>query len=194
MKIHRVVVGSLATNCYIVVSDQKNAFVIDPGDEPVRIEAEIKKRGLSPRFVVNTHGHFDHIRANAAMRLPVYAHQIDADIISDPQENFLSVSFGSFEAVAVARRLKEGDEVTLDELSFRVIHTPGHTPGGLCLYGHGVLFSGDTLFRDGIGRTDFPGASPRAMEDSLKKLGRLDPQTVVYPGHGPQTTIGSEFS
>lgn len=184
----------MSTNCYIVVSDQKNAFVIDPGDDADRIRSLIKKQALSPRFIVNTHSHYDHIRANAALKLPVYIFETEAEMVSDPQKNPSAVLFGSFEPVVVDRRLKDNDWVVLDELVFRVIHTPGHTMGSLCLLGHGVLFSGDTLFKNGIGRTDFPGASPEAMERSLKALALLDPATVVYPGHGPQTTIGRELS
>jgi hydroxyacylglutathione hydrolase len=194
MKIYPVVVGSLSTNCYIVATDQKNAFVIDPGDDADRILAVIKKHGLSARFIVDTHGHYDHIRANAALRLPVYAYETEAEMISDPKKNLSASIFGSFEPVSVERRLKSGDSVALDELTFRVIHTPGHTMGSLCLFGHGVLFSGDTLFKNGIGRTDFPGASADAMERSLKELARLEPETIVYPGHGPRTTIKDECS
>jgi glyoxylase-like metal-dependent hydrolase (beta-lactamase superfamily II) len=194
MKIYPVVVGSLSTNCYIVASDQKNAFVIDPGDDAPRILAVINKNGLSARFIVDTHGHYDHIRANAALRMPVHAYESEAEMIGDPKKNLSASIFGSFEPVSVERRLKNGDEVRLDELTFRVIHTPGHTMGSLCLLGHGVLFSGDTLFKNGIGRTDFPGASPEAMDRSLGVLARLDPATIVYPGHGPETTIGRELS
>jgi len=92
------------------------------------------------------------------------------------------------------RLLKDADSVTLDELSFKVIHTPGHTAGCICLSGAGILFSGDTLFKNGIGRTDFPGASATDMKSSLERLSHLDKATIVYPGHGPETTIGREFS
>jgi hydroxyacylglutathione hydrolase len=159
MKIQRVIVGSLQTNCYIVVSEKNNAFIIDPGDDAPKISSVIKKNGWKPAFIVNTHGHIDHIKADAALRLPVYAHADDKDMVSDPGKNNMSFFFGSFDPVVPSRLLQEGDEILLDELSFRVIHTPGHTAGGICLLGHGVMFSGDTLFRDGIGRTDFPGAS-----------------------------------
>jgi glyoxylase-like metal-dependent hydrolase (beta-lactamase superfamily II) len=114
-------------------------------------------------------------------------------MISDPKKNLMTAFYGTFQPVIPARLLDDGDEVVCDELSFKVIHTPGHTPGGICLFGHGVLFSGDTLFRDGIGRTDFPGASALQMETSLKELSKLPVDTVVYPGHGPTTTIGREF-
>ena len=193
MKIHRVIVGSLQTNCYIVASEKKRAFVIDPGDDAAKITQCLKKNGLTPVFIVNTHGHIDHIKANASLKLPVFAHAADAEMISNPNKNNMTFFFGGFDPVMPERLLKEGDAVELDELSFRVIHTPGHTRGGMCLLGQGVLFSGDTLFRDGIGRTDFPGASEAAMQDSLKILSKLDGATVVYPGHGPDTTIAREL-
>ena len=105
----------------------------------------------------------------------------------------MTVFFGTFEPVVPERLLRDGDDVTLDELTFSVIHTPGHTRGSVCLLGHGVLFSGDTLFRNGVGRTDYPGASARKIEESLERLAGLAAETIVYPGHGPQTTIGREL-
>ena len=192
MKIHRVAVGSLQTNCYIVASAENNALIVDPGDDAAKITQCLKKYSLTPKCIVNTHGHIDHIRANASLKLPVFAHEADREMISDPKKNNMSFFFGSFDPVEPSRLLKDGEVLELDELRFRVIHTPGHTAGGICLLGHGVLFSGDTLFKDGIGRTDFPGASGAAMQVSLKKLFKLDGATAVYPGHGPQTTIEEE--
>jgi glyoxylase-like metal-dependent hydrolase (beta-lactamase superfamily II) len=193
MKIHCLVVGEMDTNCYVVESQKGQAFVIDPGDDAPVIRRFLSAHKIGIRFVVNTHGHIDHIKANAGLQVPVYLHEKEAGMVSDVKKNPMSVFFGAFAPVEPGRRLREGDIVSLDELAFEVIHAPGHTPGGLCLYGHGVLFSGDTLFRDGIGRTDFPGADPDLMEDSLRKLSKLDEKTVVYPGHGPGTTIGREF-
>lgn len=193
MRVFPVVVGELGTNCYIVSSIQRRAFIIDPGDDAAMVKRCVEDNGLDIRFIVNTHGHIDHIKADAALGLPVYVHERDRDMVSDPRKNMMATFFGTFEPVTPARLLREGDDVILDELTFKVMHTPGHTPGCLCLFGHGVLFSGDTLFRDGIGRTDFPGASARRMEESLKRLAQLPGDTVVYPGHGPQTTIGREL-
>ncbi len=193
MKIHKIVVGGLGTNCYIVVSGQNRAFIIDPGDETEKIKGFLSAHKITAQFIVNTHGHIDHIRANADLGLPVYCHEKDRDMISDPNKNLMVTFFGTFKPVSPQRLLKDGDTVTLDEMEFKVIHTPGHTGGCLCLLSDGVLFSGDTLFKNGIGRTDFPGASERAMQESLRKLALLDAGVVVYPGHGEQTTIGREL-
>lgn len=193
MKIHKLVVGELSTNCYVVVSEKGHAFIIDPGDDADRIHDFLSQNNIKAKFIVHTHGHFDHIRADAALGLPVYIHEKDASLIQSPQKSPMSEFFGPVEAVIPERLLKDADEIILDELVFKVIDTPGHTPGGICLLGDGILFSGDTLFRDGVGRTDFPGASSRQLQDSLKKLSLLRAETVVYPGHGPETTIQKEL-
>ena len=193
MEILRFVVGQLATNCYIVVSKKKNAFIIDPGDDAAVIRKACATRRIRPRFIVNTHGHIDHIKANSALKLPVGVHAADSGMVSDPGQNLMTSFFGTFEGVKPDMDLKEGDRLKLDGLTFEIWHTPGHSPGGICLVGHGVVFSGDTLFCDGVGRTDFPGASPAKLQESLRRLSGLDDATVVYPGHGPQTTIAREF-
>lgn len=193
MKIHTLVVGELGTNCYIVVSDEGNGFIIDPGDEAQRIRDFLSKHNIRAKFIVNTHGHIDHFKADADLNLPVYIHVKDAPYIRDPEQNEMTSFFGTFKPVVPQRILKEGDMIELDELRFRVLSTPGHTPGGICLWADGILFSGDTLFKDGMGRTDLPHGSYVLMVASLKKLSSLDKATVVYPGHGPQTTVGDEF-
>ncbi len=194
MKIDRLVVGELDTNCYVVSSQQDNAFIIDPGDEPQKIKEFLSEHKLKALFIVNTHGHFDHVGAAADLGLPVYIHEKDRVMISEPAKNVMSMFFKSFKPIEPDRLLRDGDTITLDELKFKVIHTPGHSPGSLCLYSDGVLFSGDTLFKFGVGRTDFPGANPKLMDESLKKLSRLESDIIVYPGHGPDTTIGREFN
>lgn len=194
MKIHKLVVGELRTNCYIVVSKDNNAFIIDPGDDVAQIQAFCRQKGIALQFIVNTHGHIDHMKANHALKLPVYVHEEDAEMIRFPEKNMMVSFFGTFAPVEPARLLKDGDSIELDEIVFHVIHTPGHTRGGICLLADKILFSGDTLFRDGIGRTDFPGASSRDISVSLEKLSLLAKDTVVYPGHGGQTTIGRELT
>ena len=192
MKIYKVIVGELQTNCYIVASDKGDAFIIDPGDDAQNIKGVLAQHNLKASFLVNTHGHIDHIKANADLKLPLYIHEKEKDMGADPRKNTMAVFFGHFTAVKPERLLKDGDRVVLDELSFEVIHTPGHTNGGICLLGEGVLFSGDTLFYNGVGRTDFPGASHAELLKSLKKLSQLKEDIRVYPGHGPDTTIGRE--
>ncbi|MFH1692639.1 MAG: MBL fold metallo-hydrolase [Candidatus Omnitrophota bacterium] len=193
MIIHKLVVGELRTNCYIVVSENNNAFIIDPGDNAAGIQAFCQQKGVVPQFIVNTHGHIDHIKANDALKLPVYVHEDDVEMVSSPVKNMMTSFFGTFTPVVPERRLKDGDSIELDGMIFHVIHTPGHTRGCICLSADKILFSGDTLFRDGVGRTDFPGASSEDLDVSLKKLSLLDKDTVVYPGHGGQTTIGCEL-
>lgn len=193
MRVTRLCVGVLDTNCYIVSSSKNNAFIIDPGDNAPDIKDTLSRENLKAKFIINTHGHVDHIKANLYFNLAVYAHKLDAQMISNPEKNDMVSFFGTFEPVSPARLLEEGDSVALDELVFKVIHTPGHTPGGICLFGEGVLFSGDTLFKNGVGRTDIPGSSYNDLKTSLKKLSLLDGSTVVYPGHGPKTTIKDEF-
>ncbi len=193
MKIYRTVVGSLDTNCYIVASKENGAIIIDPGDEPEVISEVLSSHNLSPKIIIDTHGHIDHIKADAALKLPVYVHEQDWQMVSDPDRNLMTTFFGSFEPVQPARLLKDADIIELDELKIRVIHTPGHTMGCICLSVENVLFSGDTLFRDGVGRTDFPGSSHALLLESLKKISLLSSDTVVYPGHGPDTTVGREL-
>jgi len=192
MRIYKVVVGELQTNCYIVASSKDNAFIIDPGDDAEEIRDVLKEHKLKATFIVNTHGHIDHVKANADLKLPLYIHEKEKDMVADPKKNPMAFFFGTFTAVKPERLLKDGDRVALDELSFEVIYTPGHTNGGICLLGEGVLFSGDTLFYGGVGRTDFPGASHAELLKSLKKLSQLKENIRVYPGHGPDTTIGRE--
>lgn len=193
MNISRIIVGELSTNCYLVASRKGEAFVIDPGDDAAEIKAALEENGLKARFIVLTHGHIDHVKAAKELCLPVFIHKADAEIVLKPEKNPMSIFFGTFEPVLPQKELSDGDHIELEELDFEVFHTPGHTQGCVCLYGHGCLFSGDTLFRHGVGRTDFPGASEIDMESSLKRLSTLPGQTKVYPGHGPDTTIGREF-
>lgn len=187
-------VGALATNCYIVVSQKGNGFIIDPGDDAKEIKAFLSKQHIAAKFIVNTHGHIDHIKADADLGLPVYAHEAEREMISEPEKNVMTSFFGSFKPVIPMRLLKDGDTIELDEMVFKVIHTPGHTMGSICLFGDRVLFSGDTLFKDGVGRTDIPGSSYESLQGSLKKLALLPEVVKVYPGHGAQTTVGRELN
>lgn len=193
MKIYKLVLGMLETNCYIIASGKGRALVIDPGDDAERINDFLAVHKLKPEATVNTHGHFDHVKADADLGLPVYIHEDDAAMVRDPADNIAAAMFGTFKPVEPARLLRDGDKITLDDLDMDVMHTPGHTPGGICLIASNVLFTGDTLFRDGIGRTDFPGASPELMERSLRRLAGLKSGLLVYPGHGPETTLGREL-
>ncbi|RDV82316.1 MBL fold metallo-hydrolase [Ammonifex thiophilus] len=198
MRIIVLVVGELQTNTYLVgCPSTGEALIIDPGAEGGRILAAASRAGLRPTLICLTHGHADHIGAVAeirrALNLPVLIHAEDAHMLTDPQAN-LSVWLGRGFAVGEPDRcLHDGEEITCGKLQFQVLHTPGHTPGSICLYAPGVLFSGDTLFAGSVGRTDFPGGDWKKLLHSVRtKLLVLPDETVVYPGHGASTTIGEE--
>ncbi len=190
--------GLFQTNCYLVgCPETMQALVIDPGGEIAPILDRAKQLGLSVALIVNTHGHFDHIVGNAALvratGAPLAVHELDAPLLYAPQFD-LSILLGlRREPCRPTRLLRDGDAIDVGTLSFRVLHTPGHTPGGICLLGHGLLFSGDTLFSMGVGRTDLPGGDMETLIRSLEQVVMpLDEGLVVYPGHGPRTTIGHE--
>ena len=171
MKIKRVIVGGLETNCYLAESTDE-LIIVDPGNEAEKITAEIIQSGTTPRSIILTHSHYDHIGAvqdiSRRFKIPIFIHEKEKDYIG-----FSEVSY-----------LKEGDEIKFGDKTLRVINTPGHTPGGICLVGEKVIFTGDTLFKEGYGRTDFPEGSPSDMEKSLKRLKSIiKPGTTVYPGH-----------
>jgi hydroxyacylglutathione hydrolase len=189
-------VGSFEANCYIVGAEKTGeGLLIDPGDAAAEILLNIARQNLKIGLIVLTHGHFDHIGAvkeiKDATRAPIAIHAEDAGSLL---KNTAGAMFGLTYTPPPApeRLLKNGDVVKVGDLNFTVMHTPGHSPGSMCLYGENVLFSGDTLFKEGIGRSDFPGGNYRMLMDSLHNLMALPENTVVYPGHGPQTTIGYE--
>lgn len=194
MVIEKIVVGEFQTNCYVVGCEKtKQGFIIDPGADYRRIMEIIKTAGIEVLFIVNTHGHMDHIKEDGRFGLPVYIHSEDAGCLKDPVRN-LSQLFGFSLTVEVESfTLKEGDIIRAGEISFQVIHTPGHTPGSICLKCGNILFTGDTLFFGGYGRTDLPGGSEDTLFKSIRtKLLVLPDDTVIYPGHGPSSTIGQE--
>lgn len=198
MTLRTFCLGELDTNCYIVWDENRVALVIDPADEADAILSVVESEQLSVVAVVLTHVHFDHLMAAeevcAATGAPLCIGAGDEDALSDPIRN-LSGVFQMCEPVCLEadKILSEGDVLTVGELSFTVLETPGHTPGCICLMGEGVLFAGDTLFRDSIGRVDFPGSDVSAMVESLRRLVELPTDLTVYCGHGPATTIGREM-
>jgi len=174
-------------------------MVIDPGAEGRAILRAVSELGLSIKLIVVTHAHFDHVGAVPAVKEATGAelaiHEADASMRLGPFARMMaSISGGSFSRVSQPERLlRDGDVIEIDSLRFTVLHTPGHSLGGISLYGHGMVFTGDTLFNYGVGRSDFPGCSHRQLIDSIKrKLMSLPDDTIVYPGHGPPTTIGEE--
>lgn len=197
MIIKKLMVGPFATNCYIVGSESgKEGMIIDPGAEVNQILSSVKDTGLDIKFIVLTHGHMDHVgalkEAKEAIGADVAIHTDDAQSL---QEQSLGILFGLScpPPPSPDRLLEDGESINIGDLRFLVLHTPGHTPGGICLLGEGIVFSGDTLFNYGIGRTDLPGGSYSQLMNSIQtKLMVLPDSTVVYPGHGPDTSIGAE--
>ncbi len=197
MFLQKLVVGPLASNCYLVGPDSGGSgMIIDPADEAGRILQGARKAGLDIEFIVLTHGHPDHIGAvkevTDATGARLAVHTDDAPFLQQ-EALALALGFSYPPPPAPDRLLAEGDRIEVGDLRFTVIHTPGHSPGGICLLEHGVLFSGDTLFNYGIGRYDLPGGDYDRLMDSIhNRLMALPDDTVVYPGHGPETTIGRE--
>jgi glyoxylase-like metal-dependent hydrolase (beta-lactamase superfamily II) len=192
-------VGLIQTNCYIVGCEEtKEGAIIDPGGHPGRILAEVERHGLTIKYILNTHAHFDHTDANAAL-----VEATGATLAMHPADRPLLEAAGGAALFGVHGdpgpspdlELDDGDELEIGELRFRVLHTPGHTPGHVTFYEptEGVIFDGDVLFYRGIGRTDLPGGSRQQLMDSIQRvLFALPDETIVYSGHGPKTTIGDE--
>ncbi len=200
MKIIELQVGHLGTNCYIVYCEQTlKAGVVDPGGNAETIIAEINKAGLTVEYVINTHGHADHIAANSAVQqatgAKILIHQADAGMLTDAQRNLSTFIGAGIVCQPADRLLHHKDTVSIGNIELTVLHTPGHTPGGICLLADKVLIAGDTLFAESIGRTDFPGGSYSELINSIKEnlLGLAD-DVEVLPGHGPRTSIGWERS
>lgn len=194
MIIKTLIVGELETNCYIAGDEAtKEAFIIDPGSGFKKIKDEIAFLKLKPIAVINTHGHGDHILANDRFNVPVWIHCLDAEFLLDHSKNLSGVFGFPFVVKPAERLLEDKDILNLGRYKFEVIHTPGHTPGSICLKADNIIFTGDTLFHEGIGRTDFSYGSEEDIKWSIKeKLLALDDNCVIYPGHGSKSTIGYE--
>jgi len=198
--IEPLAVGPLQTNCYVVGDEaSREGIVIDPGGDAAMILDAVDRLKLKIKLVVNTHGHFDHIMANKEVvegtAAPLAIHPDDAAMLTNPMRSF-SFFAGSFRpGPAATVSLTEGATVEIGSIKLQVLHTPGHSPGSISLWcpEFKVIFSGDVLFYTSIGRTDFPGGSLRVLLQSIRdKLFTLPDDTVVYSGHGPETTIGFE--
>jgi hydroxyacylglutathione hydrolase len=198
LKYKLVVVGPLETNCYLAYCDETlECGVIDPGAEPDLIFPVIVEAGLKPVVILNTHGHIDHVGANRDIKekfgIPLWIHALDSPLLENNQQFELSLFLGAQASPPADRLLQDGESVEIGRCRLEVIHTPGHTPGSVGFFGNDILFSGDTLFNGGVGRTDLPGGSTRDLEISIReKILTLPSGTVVLPGHGPWTTIGEE--
>ena len=189
MLVETFTVGMLSTNCYIASSQKtKEAIIIDPGidfpTETKQIFDYVSKNELKIKLILNTHGHADHISGNAMMqdryKVPIYIHRLDKHVLEGSKETLPPVL------------LEEGSPIDFGDESLKVMHTPGHTPGSICLIGNKLVFTGDTLFAQGIGRTDFPEGSDIDMRSSLQKLRLLPDYLLIYPGHGSTSIMGEE--
>ncbi len=191
-------VGPLQVNCAILsCPETREAMVIDPGDEGERILERVHAAGLQVKLIVNTHGHFDHIGANRLLvektGAPLLIHELDVPLLRRAAEHAALYGMRAVPSPEPDRTLADGDVLTLGTLQVEVIHTPGHSPGGICLLAGKHLFSGDSLFAGSVGRTDLPGGDHGTLVQKVRsRLLVLPGETVVHPGHGPDTTIARE--
>lgn len=203
MQVISLTVGPLSTNCYILVCEEsRESAIIDPGFNKIDEEFVLEKiceQKLRVKYIINTHGHLDHISGNAKVKEETKAiiavHYYDADMLTDPEKNLSRMLGLNIISPPADLVLRDGDKLRVGRHEIQVLHTPGHTPGSISLYlgEEKIVFTGDTLFAGSIGRTDFPGSSYEELILSIKKkLLTLPDETRVYPGHGPETTIGVE--
>lgn len=200
MKIETLVLGDVRTNCYLLINEETlETIVVDPADRADVIARKAVDEGLNLKAVFLTHGHGDHILAVSDLKrdfgLKVYASEAEKELLSDPEQNLSRALFGMAVTVKPDVLLKDGQEFEEAGMKFRMLLTPGHTPGGCCYYQpeEKVLFSGDTLFSGSIGRTDFPGGNLSTLVRSVKEKLLVFPEDVkVYPGHEEMTSIGQE--
>ncbi|MCG8376493.1 MAG: MBL fold metallo-hydrolase [Chlorobiales bacterium] len=198
MIVKKLEVGPIMANCFIVGCETtKEAAVIDPGDDADRILMELAKSELKVKFLINTHGHFDHVGANKRMKdvtgAQLAIHPEDEPMLEQLSQSAMMFGLSAENSPPADILLNDGDTISFGEITLTVIHTPGHSRGGVCLHTDGHLFAGDTLFAGSIGRTDLQGGDYDTLISSIKdRLLGLDDETVVYTGHGPETTIGNE--
>lgn len=195
-KIMKLVVGELQENCFVLFDENKDAFVVDPGASSDIIIEAIEKNTLNIKYILLTHGHFDHVGAVAELKkkfnAPVYLHKNDKNFLENPKEVRESAFGIQIESANVDVFVKEGDEIPFSDDYIKVIETPGHTIGSVCYLFKNYLFAGDTLFNGSIGRTDFPESDHSLMIESLKVLKELNDEIYVLSGHGPESQMNYE--
>lgn len=190
-------VGAFQENCYLLIEPGgTRCAIIDPGAEPDRIIAAVERSGAAPQAIWLTHAHLDHVGAISGLRrrwdIPVYLHPLDQPLYESASRQAALYGLPFEQPEPADRTLGEGDVLELGALRMTVMHTPGHAPGHVVFHGHGVALVGDCLFAGSIGRTDLPMSNPRDLAAALDRIAALPEETVVYPGHGPVTTIGTE--
>lgn len=202
LMVKQYMVGPVCTNCYFAINEKtKEMFIVDPGDQADLLAKKIEELGVTPVAILLTHGHFDHAGAAGELKkqyqIPVYAHEAEKETVENPSINLSGSMMGNPEVYDVDKYMKDGEEIELAGMKVRVLFTPGHTVGGACYYlpQEMAVFSGDTLFCESVGRTDFPGGSAATLIRSIReKLLPLPDFIKVYPGHNEITTIGNERS
>ena len=197
MIIKTIVIGPLQVNCYIIADEaSKKAIVIDPGDEPERIIDVIKENRLEVEYIICTHGHFDHVGAVIDIKketgAKVVMHKEDLELYNSAKDAAFLWGFDAEDQPAPDMYVNDGDIIKAGGLSFKVLYTPGHSTGGICLYSEGIVVTGDTLFEGSVGRTDLPGGDMGRLKKSFQGLMSLPENTRVLPGHGPASSIGRE--
>ncbi len=197
MLVRATAVGPFQENCYLVADEQtRDAVLVDPGDEGSRLIAAVEQGAFTLRALWITHAHIDHVAGIADVKrrfdVPVYLHPLDRPLYDHVVDQARHYGIRIEAPPAPDHELAEGDVMRVGGLSFGVMHVPGHAPGHVAFVGHSAVFGGDCLFAGSIGRTDLPLSDPRALERSLARFSSLPAETVLYPGHGPATTIGDE--
>ncbi len=196
MTIECLQLGELGTNCYLLPCGEGEVILIDIGNSAGRLMHYLETKGLTPKAILLTHDHFDHVagveHVRARYEIPVYIHEADANMLRSGEANLCwQISDSPFTPVKEFNTLRDGDVLTIGDRTIKVIHTPGHTPGGVCFRTGDVMFTGDTLFHLGMGRTDLGGNVPE-MRRSLALLAGLDGDPAIYPGHGGSSTLAFE--
>ena len=198
MIVETICVGQMQVNCYRVApGENSSAIIIDPGSEARKIKRVLDKHRLRPALIINTHGHYDHIGSDNDFDAPIYIHEQDLALLKDPQLNLSGLFALPYSVKSEIRILEDNQNIELQGLQLKVLRMPGHTPGGIALQmikpTDKIVFTGDSLFCQGIGRSDLAGGDESLLIKSIKeKLLILTDDTVIYPGHGPSSTIGEE--
>ncbi len=199
MIVKSIALGPLEANCFLIGDERsKRAIVIDPGDEPDRIMDAVSAEGVSVDYLVCTHAHFDHVgalpelRAETGARIVIHRDELEIYRAARDMAAFWGYDIEPLPEPDIL--VEEGDAIKVGSLVFKVLHTPGHSPGSICLFGEGVIITGDTLFAGSVGRTDFHGGDMNRLKQSFERLLSLPPETEVLAGHGPSSTIGRERS
>jgi hydroxyacylglutathione hydrolase len=199
LKVKKLILGIYSVNCYIVTLESKlnSCFIIDPGADFKSIDSYIVQENLHPEFILNTHGHFDHLGAAPQMiekyNLPFYLHKDDENIALDPKKNMSSLLGSNALSFSAYNLIDDGILDILEEHDVYIYEMPGHTPGSIIIKMQNFLFTGDLLFRGAVGRTDLPGGSSKVLSMSLRTLKKFSPELSVNPGHGAASTLKNEF-